>query len=195
MAKRKTKTTDAKELAPVVRQPTGDGFVNLAAKMGVGANNLLSQGQYAFNPITLNRLSLEAMYRTSWVVGVVVDAVADDMTRAGVDIKSGDDPKDIQRLERYVTQRGVWSQINDAIKWGRLYGGAIACIDIDGQDPSPSTLKLRTQSQRVSSHREREGRSLSCVGIESGGLGRAFMFDVRTHLFCVGSIHLISRRQ
>ena len=115
---------------------TKDGFANLTARMGLGAQNVLSDSTYIFDLLTRNRMKLEAMYRGSWIVGAAVDAVAEDMTRAGVNIKGGDDPEAIQQMQSKLTRLGIWHSLLETIKWGRLYGGAIALIVIDGQDPS-----------------------------------------------------------
>ena len=113
-----------------------DGFANLAARMGVGAQNVLSEGTYIFDLLTRNRMKLEAMYRGSWIVGAAVDSVAEDMTRAGVTIRSTPEPEQSHQMQAALTRLGVWGSLLDAIKWGRLYGGAIAAVVIDGQDPS-----------------------------------------------------------
>lgn len=115
---------------------TKDGFANLTARMGLGAQNVLSDSTYIFDLLTRNRMKLEAMYRGSWIVGAAVDAVAEDMTRAGVNIKGSDDPEAIQLLQSKLTRLGIWHSLLETIKWGRLYGGAIALIVIDGQDPA-----------------------------------------------------------
>lgn len=141
-AKRAT-SADEKMRAKVVKEFNGagtaistvDSFVNFAAKLGIGADNIMSNSQYAFNPITRNRILLEWMYRGSWVTGVAVDLIADDMTRAGVDMKTDLQPQDQERLDEAVVELDIWSKINEAIKWGRLYGGSIAVLMIDGQDP------------------------------------------------------------
>jgi phage-related protein (TIGR01555 family) len=123
-----------KEKAKVSK--TLDGFINLAARMGSRANNLFSDGTYIFDLLSRNRVKLEAMYRGSWLVGAAVDCVAEDMTRAGINIKGDPDPQQIQKLQSQLTRLGIWDSILNTIKWGRLYGGAIAFIVIDGQDPS-----------------------------------------------------------
>lgn len=115
---------------------TKDGFANLTARMGLGAQNVLSDSTYIFDLLTRNRVKLEAMYRGSWIVGAAVDAVAEDMTRAGVNIKGSDDPEAIQQIQSKLTRLGIWHSLLETIKWGRLYGGAIALIVIDGQDPA-----------------------------------------------------------
>jgi len=111
-----------------------DGFVNLTARMGIGAKNLNSDGTYTFNLLTKNRVKLEAMYRGSWIVGAAVDSIAEDMTRAGITISGSSEPDEIERIQVALTRTGVWGALLDALKWGRLYGGAVALIVIDGQD-------------------------------------------------------------
>lgn len=113
---------------------TADSFVNFAQKLGVGADNALTSGTYGYNPITRNRVLLEWIHRGSWLGGVAVDLVADDMTRAGVDFATEMPPDDSEALESAVTSMGIWNQLNETIRWGRLYGGAIAVMLIDGQD-------------------------------------------------------------
>ena len=115
---------------------TRDGFANLSARMGLGAQNVFSEGTYIFDLLTRNRIKLEAMYRGSWIVGAAVDSIAEDMTRAGISIKGDSEPEQIEQMQVQMTRLGVWSALLDAIKWGRLYGGAVAMIVIDGQDPS-----------------------------------------------------------
>lgn len=122
---------------------TMDSFVNFAAKLGIGADNQMSNAQYAFNPITRNRILLEWMYRGSWITGLAVDLVADDMTRAGIEIKSKMRPEDLERMEDKAADLDLWGKINETIKWGRLYGGSITVLMIDGQDPR-TPLDTRT---------------------------------------------------
>lgn len=125
------------------RTPTADGFANLAARLGVGADNLLSQGVYVKNAITQNQVVLDNLYRGSWIIGKVVDAVAEDMTRAGITITGDTDPKNVQKLQTALTRLHVWNSLLDGIKWGRLYGGAISFIVVDGQAPD-SELTLES---------------------------------------------------
>lgn len=125
---------------------TMDSFVNFAAKLGIGADNQMSNAQYAFNPITRNRILLEWMYRGSWITGLAVDLVADDMTRAGIEVKSKLRPEDLERMEDKAADLDLWGKLNETIKWGRLYGGSIAVMMIDGQDPR-TPLDTRTIRQ------------------------------------------------
>lgn len=120
-----------------------DSFVNFAQKMGMGADNPLTSGTYGYNPITRNRTLLEWIHRGSWLGGVAVDLVADDMTRAGIDFVTDIDPVDQEKMEHTATRLDVWGKINEVIRWSRLYGGCLGVMLIDGQDPA-TPLRLET---------------------------------------------------
>ena len=108
-----------------------DGLVNLVSRMGAGANNALSQGGYRTSGLTQQQTKLDIMYQSSWIVGKVVDAVAEDMTRAGVYLRGIDEQADAVQGE--LTKRNVWPKLTELIKWARLYGGAIGVMMIAGQ--------------------------------------------------------------
>lgn len=114
---------------------TTDGFDNFAARLGLGQDNLLAKGRYSGrSSLTRDRVSLESMYRTSWIVGRMVDVVAEDMVRGGIDIRAELPPGKVDEMIRAMRRMGVNSRLSEAIKWGRLYGGALAVILIDGAD-------------------------------------------------------------
>lgn len=112
---------------------TGDNFVNFAAQLGYGAQTLASANNYSFAPITRNRVQLEYMYRSSWLAKQIVDAPADDMTRAGVHIESDMEPDDMEEYTKYFQEHMIWQRLNETAKWSRLYGGCLAFIMIEGQ--------------------------------------------------------------
>ncbi|AHB06360.1 HI1409 family phage-associated protein [Pandoraea pnomenusa 3kgm] len=118
------------------RWASGDSFQNFEARVGLGTNNQASQYTYGFDFISRNRVQMEAMYRSSWIVGAMVDTVADDMTRAGIEIGSQLDPDDKDKLNNAIERMSLWDRVNETGKWSRLYGGAIAVMLIDGQDVS-----------------------------------------------------------
>lgn len=122
---------------PQMDRATADSFQNMQARLGVGAGNMSDANAYVLsNLLTRQPRTLEAMYRGSWVVGAVVDAVAEDMTREGVDFGSSVPPDQIERLRAAEDDLQIWQSLQEVIQWSRLYGGAIGVIDIDGQDVS-----------------------------------------------------------
>jgi uncharacterized protein len=120
---------------------TLDGFQNFSARLGVAAlgdqlneDNLISKGHYEFNLLTRNRIQLEAAYRGSWIVGRVIDSVAEDMTRAKIDINTNEGADNLQDLNVQMSRLQIFQSVNDGIKWGRLYGGALGVLQINGQN-------------------------------------------------------------
>jgi len=129
-----------------------DGFSNLVARLGMasGTGNQASEGNYVFNLISRQRLQLEAMYRGNWIVGKVVDCVAEDMTRAGITITSTEAPEDMEEMRVQMSRLSIMSSINDVIKWSRLYGGSIGVMMIDGQDLESPLVIDRIQKGQFS---------------------------------------------
>jgi phage-related protein (TIGR01555 family) len=129
-------TADRRARVERTKQKTQDSFQNFALGLGIGTNNTSSGNSYGFNPISRVRTELEWMYRGSWLAGVAVDLIANDMTREGVELTGQLDPDEIADIEERATTLRVWEKINQTIKWARLYGGAICVLLIDGQDYS-----------------------------------------------------------
>ena len=138
---------------PRVREKDGkffvtDSFENFLTRTGVNAGNLSSAGTYGFNPISRNRLKVEWAYRGSWVVGTIVDCVAEDMTRDGVELLCDASPDEIGELESEVDTLQIWTNLCDTEKWSRLYGGSVGLLMIDGQDVStPFDVKTVSKGQ------------------------------------------------
>ena len=113
---------------------TLDSFQNFAMSLGMGTDNQLSASTYGLNPITRQRVLLEWVHRSSWLGGVAVDVVAEDMTRGGITIKTTMPPEEIEELQQALIRRNVWNDLAETVKYGRLYGGAIGALMIDGQN-------------------------------------------------------------
>lgn len=126
----------------------GDSFANFEARVGFGTNNQTTSSSYQFDFISRNRVQLEAMYRSSWIAGHAVDVIAEDMTRAGIDHEGSADPTDLAKIDREMERLQVWDALCDTVKWSRLYGGALAVMLIDGQDPrTPLNVDSISQGQ------------------------------------------------
>jgi uncharacterized protein len=119
---------------PSLAVPSADSFTNFAYKLGIGADNPLTSAGYGFNPITRIRTLLEWIHRGSWLGGVAVDTIADDMTRAGVSIKGEMQPQDISKIEAAAARVQFWPKLNETLKWARLYGGCLAVFMVEGQN-------------------------------------------------------------
>lgn len=126
------------KLRKLLDTATVDSFQNFAAKLGIGSDNLNTAATYGFNPVTRQRTLLEWIHRGTWLGGVAIDIVADDMTRAGVELQGRLKPDAMKRMETRITSLGVWNQLNRVVRWARLYGGCLGVLLIDGQDVSTS---------------------------------------------------------
>lgn len=119
----------------VNRGTTADSFQNFSANLGYGTPNLASGGTYGFNPVSRNHTMLEWLYRGSWIARKIIDVVAEDMTRAKIQVTSDESPDDLQALDQYWNRMLIWQRLCQTLKWARLYGGCLAVIMIDGQRP------------------------------------------------------------
>jgi uncharacterized protein len=110
-----------------------DSFSNLQSRTGLGSGSIADGSSYQFSPVSRNRVQLEFAYRSSWTCGQAIDLVAEDMTRAGIEINSEMEPTDIKRMQREMIKMRIWERLGECVKWSRLYGGCIAVMLIDGQ--------------------------------------------------------------
>lgn len=117
------------------RTSTQDSFVNFAARVGIGTDNLSTASSYGFNPISRVRTLVEWMYRGSWIVGQVVDVIPEDMTKAGITLHGQNTPEELDQINKAIVDYQIWTRLQETIKWSRLYGGCLAVIMIDGQRP------------------------------------------------------------
>lgn len=114
----------------------GDGLTNFVSNIGQ-ANAKTSATAYlqTFD----SQASLEATYSASTWFGKIVDIPADDATREWRSWKA--DSTDIEDLEAAEKDLNVRVQVNKALKWARLYGGAVIIPDLPGNPTSPLNLE------------------------------------------------------
>lgn len=120
--------------AATIRSKTQDAFVNMGARVGFGAGSQQDGSHYRIDFISRNPYNLEAAYRSNWVCGKVVDAFAEDMTREGIELMSDElKPDENEKLLKAFELHNIWGEMTDGIKWGRLYGGCVVVLLVEGQ--------------------------------------------------------------
>lgn len=130
-----------------------DGLENLVAEIGTAsdkrhASRFVNQKRLSIDG---NEQELNAMYRTDWLSGKVVDIIPNDMTREWRSFSGEINPDIVQRLEDEENRLLLRSAFNLAHKWARLYGTAFIVMSIDdgGQPHEPLNLnKVREGSLR-----------------------------------------------
>lgn len=123
MTKRNVKSVDA--ALAMTRQPVGDGLENVVAGLGTDRDKR-SYSVWA-DPRILTRQELENMYRGSWLAKKIVNAVADDMTREWLHV-TFDGEELGTTIEQAEKRFALKRKTNEALKWSRLYGGAVIII-------------------------------------------------------------------
>lgn len=142
MSRKKNRNTqDAEPKKEILR--TNDSFSNPIARLGYATENLLNATEYPLTRLTENYILLNSLYRNSWLVQNIITSVAEDMTKKWFKLRTAIDEKYLDKFERMTRQTHLRKAITEGIEWGRLYGGAVGLILIDGQDDLEKPLSLK----------------------------------------------------
>lgn len=127
-----------------------DGWANLLAGLG-GKMDKRNKTKYGVHPC-LSDEELHNIYLGDGIGTRIIDVVADDMTREWIDIAPEDsedkeEGKRADEIEKVLEELGAETAFNTALKWKRLYGGALIVIGV--QDGQLMNVPLRTNSIRL----------------------------------------------
>ena len=109
------------------------GYSNAAAFLGEDSP-LFSSGTFLRSGLTSDPELLTAMYRESWLAMRIIDMPCEDMTRAWYRLSSAVTDRQAHALRRLEARHSVKQELTNALRWGRLYGGALALIVIRGEE-------------------------------------------------------------
>jgi phage-related protein (TIGR01555 family) len=84
--------------------------------------------------LTQNYQLMNNLYRNHWIVRKVIDSIPEDMMKNWIDIQSSLTPKQMKQLDELERKTKIKEKIKEALKWGRLYGGAAAVMVIQGHE-------------------------------------------------------------
>lgn len=118
-----------------------DGFKNLITKLGVRGKDRVTANQIAAAYI-LTYPELTAFYMGDGLGKRIIDMPANDATRAGWDVLG--DPE--QRFSLEMGRLGIPQAYNEALKWNRLYGGALTLLNWNDGRPLDQPFKQRKNS-------------------------------------------------
>jgi len=110
-----------------------DGYVNSLAYLGE-ASPLSQANDYERHSISNDYNLLTILYRENWLAARIIDTPCEDMTRSWYSISSEIDQDRLDELAKLEAKHSVKQEITNAIRWGRLYGGAAAVMVIKGQE-------------------------------------------------------------
>ena len=110
-----------------------DGYSNAAAFLGEDSP-LMASGTFVRSGLTAQTELLTTTYRVSWLAKRIIDMPSEDMTRAWYKLTTSLPEGEIDLLRRLEARHSVKQEITNAIRWGRLYGGALAVMVIRGEE-------------------------------------------------------------
>ena len=114
--------------------PVNDSFTNQWAGIGVGTDAMINKTEYPLTRMSYNYNLFNSLYRDNWVVQNIISLIPEDMLKNFITVKSDIDTKLLDRLNKVFRKTKLKSKILQGLKWGRLYGGAIGLILIEGQE-------------------------------------------------------------
>jgi len=126
------------QMALIRRMFGEDGFSNAAVSIGA-ASPLFSAGTFVRSGLSADFQKLTTVYRESSLAMRIIDMPAEDMTRAGYTLMGDFAAEDLEELKRVEARHNITGELTDAIRWARLYGGAVAVIDLYGDSKRMDT--------------------------------------------------------
>lgn len=137
-------TNEKAQILSKEEQLLKDGLENLVAELGTErdkrANSRFVNGKRL--SATGNEVELNAMYRTDWLSGKVVDIIPNDMTRKWRSFTGDLEPKIVKMLEDEESRLLLRSAFNEAHKWARLYGTAFIIMSVDDGNTPDRPLNI-----------------------------------------------------
>jgi phage-related protein (TIGR01555 family) len=109
----------------------GDGFQNLVANIGT-ARDKASAGTWFHNSTSLQEI--DALYRGTWLGKKIIDIPVGDMTREWRVFRTDDEA--VKRIEAEEKRLQLRAKVARAMRWARLYGGAVLVLSDGAEDPS-----------------------------------------------------------
>lgn len=121
-----------------------DGLENLVAELGTERDKRSSSRFVNSKRLSMEGMQdeLNAMYRTDWLSGKVVDIIPNDMTRNWRSFDGEIKPEIVKMLEDEESRIELRSAFNEAHKWARLYGTAFIVMSIDDGNTPERPLNI-----------------------------------------------------
>lgn len=130
-----------------------DMYANAAANTGFASTSQVNAGVYVPYRISLDYLTLLHMYRGSWIIRAIIDTVPEDMLKAFPSLLTQVTPEQITDFNRVIAKTMTLQKMIEGLKWGRLFGGAIAIIILSGEHQKDLSKPLVLEDVDLDSYR------------------------------------------
>lgn len=163
---------------PIRDAATYDGLESLITGQG-GAKDSRAHANRTFGYRPRGHGELEALYRSNWLAGQVVDIPAFEMTRARRSFQI-EDPAKLDQIEGESKRLMLWEKISEALKWRALYGGGALLLGLDGTGELDEPLELdRVKPGALRFVHALDSRTL----IPNGGMETQLVYDPTSSQF------------
>lgn len=110
------------------RKFRGDAFQNAATGIGTGSDKRTAG---VANVVDLAQQDFEDLYRGDDMSAVVVEALPNEMLRAGFDVVIADEPELSEKVNKFLEDLDIGSRLREALYWSRQHGGAGILLGVD----------------------------------------------------------------
>lgn len=121
-----------------------DGYSNVPANLGAGANNLVQTANYAMERFTWDYYTLNILFRDNWIAKAIIEKPANEMLKNGFSIHSQIEPDKIDKIMNIWQKTKTQNKFLKCLKWARLYGGCLLIPMIENQGDLSKPLDYET---------------------------------------------------
>jgi len=142
----KTKTAAAKARLNLKSSPQQSGakdmYSNQASNTGWLTSSQVNAGRHIPFRISLDYQKLVFMYRGSWIIRAIVDKKPHLQHKEFPKLLCQVTPEEITEFNRVIAETATLQKYIEGRKWGRLYGGALGIIIIEGDNDLMTPLDV-----------------------------------------------------
>lgn len=128
-------------------------YTNPLAGLGFGTPDPVNGGRRVDYRVSLDYQTLLNNWRGSWIVRAVVEAVPEDMLKSFPNLSCDLTPEEISKFDRVVDKTLTLDRLLEGLKWGRLFGGALAVIILAGESQKDLSKPLKLEDVGLNSYR------------------------------------------
>lgn len=121
-----------------------DGYSNIPANLGAGANNLAQTANYVMERFTWDYYTLNILFRDNWIAKAIIEKPANEMLKNGFSIHSQIEPDKIDKIMNIWQKTKTQNKFLKCLKWSRLYGGCLLIPMIENQGDLSKPLDYET---------------------------------------------------
>lgn len=121
-----------------------DGYSNVPANLGAGANNLAQTANYVMERFTWDYYTLNILFRDNWIAKAIIEKPANEMLKNGFSIHSQIEPDKIDKIMNIWRKTKTQNKFLKCLKWSRLYGGCLLIPMIENQGDLSKPLDYET---------------------------------------------------